>query len=159
MQTRIIILIPANSGHRFSEDGLDNEAAKHGFSITYAEYEKCSQQTATRYADKLSRMEGAICVVCPELHSEIFLRETRCRAWGISHRNGELQESTREDEVSGLKFIQLLREKLPVIPMTMHHSGQFDDDFDIGFHGRAKDFVGTILLKLQPYGTVNAKGV
>jgi len=39
MQTRIIILIPANTGHRFSEDGLDIAAAKQGFSITYAEYE------------------------------------------------------------------------------------------------------------------------
>lgn len=82
MQPRIIILIPADSEHRFSEDGFDIEAAKQGFSITYAEYEKCSQQTASRYAGKLSNIEDAVCVLYPELHSETFLRETRCRAWG-----------------------------------------------------------------------------
>jgi len=98
-------------------------------------------------------MEGVMCVVYPEIHSEVFILESRCRNWGVSHRNGELKESTMKDEVSGLKFIQLLGEKLPVIPMPMNHSGQFDDDFDIGFHGSAKDFLDTILHKFKLYAS------
>jgi len=150
MQTRIIILIPANTGHQFSEDGLDIEAAKQGFSITYAEYEKCSQQAATKYADKLSSMEGVMCVVYPEIHSEVFILESRCRDWGVVHRNGEFQESTSNKLVGGLEFIRMLEEKLPVFSMTMHHSGQFDDDFDIGFYGNAEEFIASILNYNRP---------